>query len=65
MYQAGGTTWEEWYSKFQPVLLARQQPDGSFGDGAKAPENVVQSPVLDTGFAVTALAASKGFVAPF
>ena len=32
MWQAGGERWERWYTAIRDVLVARQQPDGSWAD---------------------------------
>ena len=32
MWQAGGERWERWYPAIRDVLIARQQPDGSWAD---------------------------------
>ncbi len=65
MYQIGGATWEAWYPIFQPVLLQRQNPDGSFGAGEAKAMQGGSSRGLDTGFAVTALSLQKGLLPLF
>jgi hypothetical protein len=55
MFQAGGKYWRQWNDTMTPVLIARQNPDGSWptrGAGV----------VCDTAFALLAMEVNYGFL---
>ena len=55
MYQAGGKYWRQWNETMVPVLIAMQQPDGSWP--AKS-----GGPVCDTAFALLSLEINYNFL---